>query len=212
MFLELVVRHDVHLPPQHAGASIFERIRETATEAMLQHCSLGYGKVLAVLEVQPPKPEEILVGRDSQEGRLTCPTMCRVVTQQMYVGEVVDVVVMHVSKIGLFATAGAMIAFVAVTMMPPEFRFETPPNRMTNGRQSVMPGAVLRVRVKGMRQMSNDQYLIASFNEDYMGVIDAPEGDVAAAAPPPPQQAAAPPAAAPPKPVPNQTIAAFFNV
>ena len=117
-----------------------------------------------------------MVGRDSHDGALTCPTRCRVITQQMYVGEVVDVVVTHVSKIGLFATAGAMIAFVAITMMPKDFGFDTPPNRMTNGRYSVMPGSVLRVRIKGMRQMSNDQYLIASFDLGLPGRHRRPRG------------------------------------
>lgn len=182
MFLELVVRHDVYLPAHSAGARMLDCIREAATEAMMQHCSLGYGKVLLVLDVEVPKVHTIVVGRDSHDGALTCPTRCRVVTQQMYVGEVIDVVVTHVSKIGLFATAGAMIAFVAITMMPKSFRFETTPNKLTDDRQNVMPGSVLRVRVKGMRQMSNDQYLIASFNEDFLGVIDAPEADTAAPA------------------------------
>ena len=211
MFLELVVRHDVYLPAHCAGAGMFEAIREAAKEAMMQHCSLGFGKVLHVLDVEAPDEHDIVVGRDSHDGALTCPTRCRVITQQMYVGEVVDVVVTHVSKIGLFATAGAMIAFVAITMMPKDFRFDTPPNRMTNGRYSVMPGSVLRVRIKGMRQMSNDQYLIASFNEDYLGVIDAPEGEPEALA-----SQTAPQKSDPDekrrKTMPNQSISAFFGV
>lgn len=177
MFLEIMIPYDVVIEPQHIGKSVFEYVRKVAQEDMLAHCSMGNGKVLAVLDVTIPSLNDVVIGRDSYNGTFTCPTQCRVITQQMYVGETVDMVVKHVSKIGMFGIAGAMIVFVAVSMMPHQYRFDTLPNKMTNGQHNIMPGATLRVRIKGMRQMSNDQYLIASMSGDFLGVIDAPEAE-----------------------------------
>lgn len=171
MFLEMNLPLTVHMSPQHLDVDIADAVRAKAATLMIRCCSLQHGKVIAVLDVHLPNPMALTISRTGC--KVVCRTMCRVLTQQMYLCEVTDAVVTHVSKIGIFCTIGSMITFVAVCMLPEGFLFQTVPSRMTDGRDAVMPGSIVRVRCMGMRQMAREQYVVASMRGAYLGVVDA---------------------------------------
>lgn len=88
--------------------------------------------------------------------------------------QVLDAVVTDVNKLGFFAQAGPLKAFVSRTSIQPSFVYD---NDATNpcysdGTVSIKPQTEVRMRIQGIRYDSSSMFAIATVNADYLGAFE----------------------------------------
>jgi len=133
-------------------------------------CSGRFGFIVAVLHVV-----------ETGKGRvIPCHGLAEFSIRYMAIvcmpfkGEVVDGVVTRVNKMGFFAEIGPLTAFVSVHLLPLDMRFdpEGPQPSFDSEEQVVVAGALIRMKIIGVRLDAAEIFCIASIKEDYLGVID----------------------------------------
>jgi DNA-directed RNA polymerase II subunit RPB7 len=95
--------------------------------------------------------------------------------------EVLDCVVVQVTKFGFFAEAGPLSLFVSNQLIEDDMTFESVDENAyvsADGEVRIQKNAEVRVRVVGMRIDASEIFCIATIKEDYLGVIGkAEEGE-----------------------------------
>lgn len=113
-------------------------------------------------------------------------------------GEVMDVVVKSINKMGFFAEAGPLQVFVSNHLIPEDFEFDTsqdPAYVTVDGEQKIVAGCEVRLRIVGTRIDATEivgvlmhfnyyymmltisirlQFAVGSIKDNYLGVISSP--------------------------------------
>lgn len=180
--------HSVTLPPEFLVPSVGDLVQFRCVQQLEGTCTPQHGYILALLATTATSSSAGVV--QSGTGSVRFDLAVRAVVCKPVKGQVVDVVVSTVSKVGVFGQAGPVTVFVSSKLLPRDFVYDgmaLPPqfitttshtSRMMEEEESaspkvkrIAPGDHLRVRIMGTKLEKGDIFCIGTIREDYLGPI-----------------------------------------
>lgn len=173
VFYLVELNKELEVAPRFFGPKLREEIDRRLRQEVEGTCNGKYGFVLSVLNVIDTGKGLVREGTGSAVFDLKYSCICF----KPFKGEVLDVVVTSVNKMGFFAEAGPLQVFVSNHLIPETFEFNTahePCYQTADGEQKIVPGSEVRLRIVGTRVDASDIFAVGSIKEDYLGVISVP--------------------------------------
>lgn len=164
---------ELEVQPRFFGPRLREEIERRLRQEVEGTCNGQYGFILGVLGITDTGRGLLREGTGAAVFNLKYSCICF----KPFKGEVMDVVVTSVNKMGFFAEAGPLQVFVSNHLIPEAFEFNTahePCYQTSDGEQKIVPGSEVRLRIVGTRVDAADIFAVGSIKEDYLGVISAP--------------------------------------
>jgi len=159
------------LHPSFFGPNMRTYLKHKLLSDVEGTCSGQYGYIICVLDHQ-----KIDIGAGKivpGVGLAEFTVKYQAIIFKPFKGEVVDATVTTVNKMGFFADVGPMQIFVSIHLIPPDLKFlpdANPPN-FSNEEQVIEKGAMVRVKIMGLRMDVKDIFAIGTIKEDYLGVL-----------------------------------------
>ncbi|EFN54224.1 hypothetical protein CHLNCDRAFT_36106 [Chlorella variabilis] len=173
MFYLIELYKELEVHPRFFGPKLREEIERRLRQEVEGTCNGRYGFILSVMGVLDTGKGLIREGSGSAVFNLKYKCIC----MKPFKGQVMDVVVTSVNKMGFFAEAGPLQVFVSNHLIPEGFEFNTahePCYQTADGEQKIVPGSEVRLRIVGTRVDASDIFAVGSIKEDYLGVVSAP--------------------------------------
>ncbi|KAK2077559.1 hypothetical protein QBZ16_004404 [Prototheca wickerhamii] len=170
MFYLLNLSRELEVHPRFFGPKLGEEIERRLRQEVEGTCSGVYGFVLAVISVLDMGEGLIREGTGAAVFNVTY----QCVTFKPHKGEVLDVVVSTVNKMGFFAEAGPLQVFVSNHLIPEAFEFNSthePCYVTADGEQKIAAAADVRLRIVGTRIDANEIFAVGDIKADYLGVL-----------------------------------------
>ncbi|KAL6779762.1 RPB7 [Auxenochlorella protothecoides x Auxenochlorella symbiontica] len=170
MFYLLELNRELEVQPRHFGPKLAQEVEKRLRQEVEGTCSGIYGFVLAVLNLESLGKARIREGAGSAVFNVTY----KCITFKPHKGEVLDVVVTTVNKMGFFAEAGPLQVFVSNHLIPEAFEFSSihePCYATPDGEQRIAAASDVRLRIVGTRIDANEIFAVGDIKGDYLGVL-----------------------------------------
>jgi DNA-directed RNA polymerase II subunit RPB7 len=169
MFFLKNMDRTVTLHPSYFGRNMHDLVTSKLLKDVEGTCG-GNHYVISIMDTFDVSDGRIL----PSTGLAEFTVRYRAVIWRPFKGETVDAVVNSVNHQGFFATAGPLLVFVSVQLIPSDIRWEpnaTPP-QFTNNEDSVIePGTHVRIKIINMRSDIGEMYAVGTIKEDYLGCL-----------------------------------------
>jgi len=161
------------VPPKDMRKNIKDLLRSKLLKLVEGSCSRRYGYIIAVTNIDE---EHLTHGRIGEgTGDVTFPMKYNAIVFKPFRNEVIDALVTEaVTKEGFFAKAGPLEIFVSYKNMPSDMKFDdntVPPLFIGDGGVKVQKDTCVRVKILNTRIDADGMHAVATFKEDYLGVI-----------------------------------------
>ncbi|PSC68315.1 DNA-directed RNA polymerase II subunit RPB7 [Micractinium conductrix] len=173
MFYMKELTKELEVQPRFFGPRLREEIDRRLRMEVEGTCNGQFGFILGVLGIVDMGRGLLREGSGAAVFNITYTCICF----KPFKGQVMDVVVTSVNKMGFFAEAGPLQVFVSNHLISEGFEFNTahePCYQMSDGDQKIVPGCEVRLRIVGTRVDASDIFAVGSIKEDYLGVMGAP--------------------------------------
>ncbi|CEH19020.1 rna polymerase ii subunit [Ceraceosorus bombacis] len=172
MFFYNALRHTIQLHPSYFGPNIVQHLELQLKMEVEGTCSGETGYIVKVMKVIDIGDGLILPG---SEGRAEFNMKYHAIVLKPFKGEVVDVIVTNVNKMGFFASYGPVEVFTSVHLLPVDYKFQpdsNPAEFVSQDGTTIVKGKKCRIRIVGTRVEANEIFAIGLMKEDYLGPFD----------------------------------------
>ncbi|CDR95811.1 DNA-directed RNA polymerase II, putative [Babesia bigemina] len=160
----------INVKPSQLGPSYQQNIEEMLRNQVEGHCSSKYGYVVCVIRIIKNEIGRVQDGT----GMIVVNVKYQAIVFKPFNDEVLDAVVTDVNKLGFFAQAGPLKAFVSRTAIQPSFVYDNDAANpcYSDGTISIKPQTEVRMRIQGIRYDNSNMFAIATVNADYLGAFE----------------------------------------
>eukprot|EP00920_Eleutheroschizon_duboscqi_P021151 GHVT01049807.1.p1 GENE.GHVT01049807.1~~GHVT01049807.1.p1 ORF type:complete len:220 (-),score=30.90 GHVT01049807.1:2023-2682(-) len=173
---------NISVKPEQLGPRYEQSIEWMLRSQVEGRCSATHGYVICVVRFLHRDAGRVQDGT----GMVVVPVKYQAIVFKPFKDEVLDAVVTDVNKLGFFALAGPLKAFVSRSSMPANFDFmeDAAIPHFTDRNVSIRPQCEVRLRLQGIRFYSSTISAVATINQDYLGPVEAegkggPKGEIA---------------------------------
>eukprot|EP00271_Cylindrocystis_brebissonii_P012325 TRINITY_DN3067_c1_g1_i1.p1 TRINITY_DN3067_c1_g1~~TRINITY_DN3067_c1_g1_i1.p1 ORF type:complete len:178 (+),score=26.51 TRINITY_DN3067_c1_g1_i1:547-1080(+) len=170
MFFHIQLEKKLQLHPKHFGAQLLERLKEKVISEQEGTCTGRHGFVVAVTGVDSVGAGMIRDGT----GFVSFPVKYSCVVFRPFKGEILEVVVTIVSKMGFFADAGPVQVFVSNHLIPEDMKFvagDVNSYQTEDGTVTIQKDTEVRLKIVGTRVDATEIFCIGTIKEDYLGLV-----------------------------------------
>ncbi|PIA62410.1 hypothetical protein AQUCO_00200432v1 [Aquilegia coerulea] len=173
MFSDVVLARNMQLHPRYIGPNVRENLIAKLIKDVQGTCNHGYS-VVAITGVDDIGEGKI---RDDGSGLVTYPVKYQCKIFEPVEGEIMDVVVTMVNKMGFFAQDENNICkiFVSNHLMPDDMEFQSgiiPYYLSSDGSVKIQEDTLVRLKIVGSRVDATEIFCIGSLRDDFLGVIN----------------------------------------
>uniref|UniRef100_A0A2K5RRS3 DNA-directed RNA polymerase subunit n=1 Tax=Cebus imitator TaxID=2715852 RepID=A0A2K5RRS3_CEBIM len=171
IFYHISLEHEILLHPRYFGPNLLNTVKQKLVTEVEGTYTRKYAFVITVTTTDNIGAGTIQPGR----GFVLHPVKHKPIVFRPFKGEVVDVIVTQVNKVGLFTEIGPMSCFISRHSIPSEMEFEpnsNPPCYKTMDEDIVIQqDDEIHLKIVGTRVDKNDIFAIGSLMDDYLGPV-----------------------------------------
>ncbi|KAJ1994347.1 DNA-directed RNA polymerase II subunit [Dimargaris cristalligena] len=169
MFFLKKLKHTITLHPRFFGPEMEDFVKTKLYQDVEGTCTGRYGYVITVVEVIKISKGRLISGLGSAEFEVEY----QAIVFKPFKYEVLDGIVKNVSKMGFFVDVGPLVVFVSSHAMPSDMKFDSTANPpcFQSDEQTIDKGALVRLKIMGLKMEPNDIRAIGTIKEDYLGMI-----------------------------------------
>ncbi|EEH57697.1 uncharacterized protein MICPUCDRAFT_57269 [Micromonas pusilla CCMP1545] len=170
MFFHIEQEKNIVLEPMYFGKRMREMIESRVRQEVEGSCTGRHGYIVMVTNIV-----HISEGMITDDGtaRAKFHVKYSAIAFRPFKNEVLDCVVVQVTKFGFFAEAGPLKLFVSNQLVPEEMVFESVDENAyvdkTDISHRIVKDIEVRVKVVGLRIDHNEIFCVATMKEPYLG-------------------------------------------
>lgn len=175
MYFVVELWKNVTVHPRDLGPRYEQCVEDLIRKEVEGKCDNYYGYIICVIRIIHRDKGRIQDGT----GLIVVPVKYQAIVFKPFKDEVLDSVVTDVNKLGFFAQAGPLKAFISRSALPGTFEYKddiySSVPRFSDGECTIKPQSEVRIKLQGVRYDQSNIFAIATINNDYLGPMEGNE-------------------------------------
>ncbi|XP_030385925.1 DNA-directed RNA polymerase II subunit RPB7-like [Scaptodrosophila lebanonensis] len=171
MFMQITLEHTTKLHPRYFSKELTGQLIAQFHFEVEGSCAPRIGCIICVKQILSIGSGVI----QRLEGYARHRIRYEAIVYRPIRGEVIDVKVTYITRLGIFAQAGVMACFISQYSIPLHYEFcgsAMPPCMKSKSDSSgILPNDKLRVRILGTRTNTKSIFATATLLEDFLGLL-----------------------------------------
>ncbi|BAM38741.1 DNA-directed RNA polymerase II [Theileria orientalis strain Shintoku] len=161
----------INLKPSQLGPNYQQNIEEMLRDQVEGHCTAKYGYVVCVIRIVHNDMGRVQDGT----AMIVVNVKYQAIVFKPFKDEVLDAIVTDVNKLGFFAQAGPLKAFVSRNSIHPNFVYDNDGAYpcYTDGTINIRAQSEVRMRLQGIKYDNANMFAIATINADHLGAFES---------------------------------------